>query len=254
LLELAPGGADVVLELDVGRVRNNGVVGPLLEVLAAGDVLEPGFAVFRDAGTVVVCAYGVGTAKAMTLTLFTSSAGKPEHAKTVGDQVYALGPEGVLEKVAGVKAGSLASMMADTGFLQLRDRAVPKGAPGASLRLTGRFGFDARVTMARIFDLDRVPTNVSLWGDVVDDLAIVGVLEAENSKAAKVLAKRVLLSLDRLANQEWIRKLLLGYLVRGIEVKPMGRAARALLVINPHRLGLLVKRLSRTLTATKESS
>src|SRR6185436_16906421 len=58
-------------------------------------------------------------------------------------------------------------------LLELRRHAMPEKAPGASLRVTARLPFDARVALAHETGLDAAPAQLSAWADVVDDLALI---------------------------------------------------------------------------------
>lgn len=229
------------------RLRDNPVLGPLMEA-TRGSALAPGlgFDPVHDADVIVLCAYDLGTASAETLTLVKSAklsamAGR----KRLAPGIVAVASPALRKKALAIKAGASPSLARDRDFLATRDRAVPDGAPGASIRVTARLDFDARVSMARVFDLDRVPTALSVWGDVVDDLAVVALLSAEGPKEAQALAKAAKASLGRIGAHPWVRRLVLGYLFEAVSVKAGKSGATMVLWIDPQRLALLSTRLTR---------
>jgi hypothetical protein len=93
LLVYLPDGAQVVIELDLARLRANPVVGAVIAKALAQQVAVPGVpsAPLAQAEQVVLAAYGVGTAQAATLTLLASSSPIPDLA-IVAPGVYAIGP------------------------------------------------------------------------------------------------------------------------------------------------------------------
>jgi hypothetical protein len=85
-----------------------------------------------------------------------------------------------------VGSGSTATpIVAAPELLALRDHAMPPNAPGAALRITARLSFDARVALARQTGLDLAPAQLSIWADVVDDLAIIVDADAADPGDAK---------------------------------------------------------------------
>jgi len=256
LLAFAPAGAEAVIELDMQRLRDNAAVGGLLAA-TRGAALAPGlgFDPVHDADVIVLCAYDLGSASADTLTLVKSAKlSAMAGAKRLAPGIVAVASPELRKKALATKGGALPSLAADREFLSTRDRAVPDGAPGASLRLTARLDFDARVSMARVFDLDRVPTAISVWGDVVDDLAVVALLAAEGPKEAQALGKAAKASLARVAAHPWVRRLVLGYLFESVSVKIGKNGTQLVLWIDPQRLSLLSKRLTRYARAAAEDA
>jgi hypothetical protein len=182
ILPLLPDGAQLVVELDLARLRANPVVGPVVTRALArlgAETRLPGlpFAVagspLGDADAVVLASYGLGTAQAATVTVLATRAEVPGGVR-LGRDLVALGPDDWVSQVeARAAIARQAPLTAPAPLLALRDHAMPAGATGAVVRVTARLPFDARVALARQTGLDEAPARLSLWGDVADDLAIV---------------------------------------------------------------------------------
>ncbi|MBT8493797.1 MAG: hypothetical protein KJO07_12110 [Deltaproteobacteria bacterium] len=247
LLAHAPLGAQLVVEVDFARIRENPVLGELTGAVAGiwADT-GLGFDPLRDADVMVLCAYRLGTAKAETLTLVSSDKlANLAGAESLADGVVAVGSVDMRKQARAVVAGKGKSMTSDARFMKIRDGAVPDKAPGATLRFTAVLDFESRVSMARLFDLDRVPTAISAWGDVADDLAVVGILGADDAREAKKLAQASRKRLRKMAGHPILQRLVLGYLLESVSVTAHKHSARLVLVIEPNRLELLSKRLTR---------
>lgn len=187
ILPLFPDGAQVIVELDLARMRTNPVIGALVTSALTGEGLPAlptavPMSPLAKADAVVLASYGIGTSQAAMVTVIDSpedlvtSAG----ATRLGDHLYALGPTEWIAQLearaalAGIGvAASGPPIVASPELLALRDRAMPPNAPGAALRITARLTFDARVALARQTGLDSAPSQVSIWADVVDDFAMI---------------------------------------------------------------------------------
>jgi hypothetical protein len=240
LLAVVPAGAELILELDIARLRANAAVGPVVTAMAGQSSFGLGFDLVRDADTVVMASYSLGSAEAATLTVVRGDrVGQLREARRLDDRTAALGPASLLDRAEAAATGSEPSMAADAGFLRLRTAAMPEAAPGASLRATARLDFDARVGLASMFDLDAAPVTVSIWGDVADDLAVVALLRGDDPGDARELTAEV-----EAWRARWSRapalSIVFRTLVSAIEVAPKGDVARAVLVIGPRRLEQLV--------------
>ncbi|MBA3820791.1 MAG: hypothetical protein H0X17_18015, partial [Deltaproteobacteria bacterium] len=142
LLALLPHGAQLVIEIDLARLRANPVVGPTIAKLVTGGTITmfPGdvpASPLAVADAVVLAAYGVGTSNAATVTMIASSHVVPD-AVRVTEGVYAIGPTewvGQLEQRAVLTLGDTV-IAPPAELLELRDRSMPAAAPGASLRIT----------------------------------------------------------------------------------------------------------------------
>ena len=250
LIALLPAGAQIVVELDLARLRANPVVGATVtKLLGAGTV--PQLAPMPAADRVVLAAYGVGTAQAATVTLIESKA-PIEGAKPIADGVWGLGPPEWIDPIenraslAGAGVGKQLQPAED--LIALRDRALPPGAPGSSLRVTARLGFEARVSLARETGLDSAPAQLSLWGDVVDDLAIVVWADASDpgEKATKQAVARLESALrgalGALAAEPLARALGLSAAISGAQLTVQGRWVRCVITVGPQYLKRVVAR------------
>jgi hypothetical protein len=255
LLAWLPSGADLVVELDLARVRANPVVGSLYRSAAARATgpspvaLE--FDALRDADVVVIASYAVGTADAQTVTLLAGDRlPDPGELGTRLDHRYAaFGPPDLINRVEAARAGHGPTVAGDAVFMQLRDAAMPERGESASVRIAARLPFDARIGLAGILGLDAVPAGLSLWADVVDDLAVVALLSGEQAEEGAAMAGLVDQVRGQLAAHPLVRSWFLGHLVRAIAVEHRGNLARAVLVIPPRRLELVARRLNRQLSA-----
>ena len=205
VLAILPDGAQVIVELDLARLRANATLGETAKAVlgsVGADSHLPGLPMsvmgspLASADQVVLAAYGVGTAQAATVTILTTKADVPGGVR-ISPELVALGPEewvGQLESRAAIAAQH--PLAVPEAVLKLRDHAMPQGATGAIVRITARLPFDARVALARMTNVDAAPAELSLWCDVADDLAIVVDTDAvdpgdHDAKAAKDSARRL---------------------------------------------------------------
>jgi len=250
LIALLPAGAQIVVELDLARLRANPVVGATVtKLLGAGTV--PQLAPMPAADRVVLAAYGVGTAQAATVTLIESKA-PIEGAKPIADGVWGLGPPEWIDPIenraslAGAGVGKQLQPAED--LIALRDRALPPGAPGSSLRVTARLGFEARVSLARETGLDSAPAQLSVWGDVVDDAAIVVWADASDpgekttKQAVARLESALRGALGALAAEPIAQALGLSSSISGAQLSVHGRWVRCVIAIGPQHLKRVVGR------------
>jgi hypothetical protein len=236
-----PAGADVLVELDLARLRGNDTVGDLAAELLADPAAQTlpfiGSPELAHASRIVIASYDVGTADAHTLTLTDDEEAPPLDGASLAD---------------------------DTELLALRARAMPAKADGAVLRVTARLDFDARVSLANQLQLDDAPAAISLWGDVADDLAIVADVDAPDTGANSVqssggaglpgadgavgdevgraMTARIEQWRDDEATVPEIVALDLGPAVQDIQVTPRGEGVRIVGLIGPRRLGRAVER------------
>ena len=260
LLALLPQGAQVVIEIDLARLRANPVVGALVtRVLGAGtlpDIAGVPAAPLGSAERIVLASYGVGTAQAATVTLIEAKA-EVAGARPITEGVWGLGPPEWIEPIenrAALAAAGVGKQLAPPeDILALRDVAIPKGAPGSSVRVTARLGFDARISLARQTGLDSAPAQLSLWGDVVDDAGIV--LEADatdpGDKATKQAVARleaaVRGALRALAAEPLAKALGLTSTISAARITVHGRWVRCVIAIGPEHLKRVVERANALL-------
>lgn len=254
MLALLPDGAQLVVEVDLARLRANPVVGALIVKLLAGDAI-PQLAGFADAQTVVFAAYGLGSPQAATVTLFTAKQALAGATPITGE-IYGVGPT---EWIAQVE--SRAAIDAATGLVPskelvaLRDRAMPEAAPGASLRVSAKLSFDARIALARITGIENAPGQLSVWADVVDDLAIIIDADATDpgDKAGKTATKRMTATLQgalaTVAREPAVIALGLPSSLTGAHLATRGTWVRAIIAIGPRHLQRVVDRATALIAA-----
>ena len=270
ILAMLPQGAQVVVELDLARLRANPVVGEVVtRALAAGmplpgaaavdaaDAADAAGSLLAAADVVVLAAYGVGTASAATVTVLAGKQPVAGAAKIAGG-FHALGPDAwtaqLAERAAMLEADGL--IRAQPELLELRDRAMPAKAPGASLRVTARLPFDARIALARQTGLEAAPAQLSIWGDVADDLAIVVEADAADPgdrrarRAAARLEAALRGALASLAAEPIVRALGLPRSLDGAKLAVRGTWVRAVIAIGPSHLQRVAARASALLPAT----
>jgi len=260
VLALLPEGAQVIVELDLARLKANAAVGETAkQALGAfgADSHVPGLPLsvmgspLANADRVVLAAYGVGTAQAATLTVLTTKADVPGGVR-ISPELVALGPEdwvGQLEARAAVAAQH--PLAVPEAVLKLRDHAMPQGATGAVVRITARLPFDARVALARMTNVDAAPAQLALWCDVADDLAIVVDTDAvdpgdRDPKSAKDSARRLAHTirgvLGALADTPAIRALGVPTSLADARLVTEGSWVRTIVDVGPRHLARVAER------------
>ena len=263
MLAMLPQGAQVIIEVDLARLRANPVVGAVVTralaertaELAAGVPASP----LAAADQVVLAAYGVGTAQAATLTVL-AAPNEIAGATKLADGFYAVGPpdwvDMAQQRVALASTGEAKfALSAAPEMLALRRHATPDKAPGASLRLTARLSFDARIALARQTGLDAAPAQVSAWADVADDLALIVDCDAADPGDAKIDARRKADAPKRLeatlrgaiaavSEQPAVRLLGLPSSLAGAKLVTRGSWVRAIIAIGPAHLQRILDRAS----------
>ena len=254
-----PLGADVLIEVDLSRARDNQVVGGLATQLFAGDSartsvgplavpLDDGAAPLASATALVLAAYAVGTADAAMVTVVRGGA-PGKNALDLGDGWHAVGPPALLGQVAAVSEGS-PSLATDADLLSIRARAMPKAATGAVIRATARLTADARITLANQLGLEQPPRALSLWFDVVDDAALVIDVDGhDDGDATAVTRLRTTLERKRASLAKWTPVALLG-LSPALErstITTAGTWLHLTTVVNPDRLHRVIDRAQRAL-------
>lgn len=264
MVALLPDGAQVIVEIDLARLRANAVVGetakqwlaslgaetrlPALPLSVVGSPLA-------TADEVVMAAYGVGTAQAITITLVLTKTEIPNGARLSPD-VVALGPEDWIGQLATRQALADQHPLAiPTALQKLRDHAMPTGATGAIVRVTARLSFDARVALARMTNLDAAPAELSLWCDVADDLAIVVDANASDpgakndKQAARRLAHTIRGVLGSLAEAEPIKALGIPNSLADARLVAEGSWVRTIVDVGPRHLARVTERARAMLAA-----
>ncbi|MBL9020214.1 MAG: hypothetical protein JNL83_38870 [Myxococcales bacterium] len=259
ILPLLPEGAQLIVELDLSRLRANPVVGKLVTQVLSGPHLPLGdvpASPLAAAEMVVLASYGMGTSQAATVTVLATREQVPGGVP-LGDGLVALGPEiwtAQLEARAAI-AGNNGVLVAAPDLMSLRDHAMPDGAPGAALRITARLSFDARVALARQTGLEAPPARVSVWGDVIDDLAIIVDADAADpgDKKTKQPAKRLETGvrgmLAGLAAEPSLQALGLPSSLQGARIIAKGTWVRTIIAVGPSHLQRVVQRANALLAA-----
>lgn len=257
-LALLPDGVQIVIELDLARLRANSVVGSVAaQALSSvgADMKLPGLPLavqgspLATADHVVLAAYGVGTTAATTITVLATKQDDIPNAVRLTPELVALGPEEWTRQLeARAAIAQQTPLVAPSELLLLRDHAMPKEAPGSVLRVTARLPFDARVALARQTGLELAPARLSVWADVVDDFAMIVDADATDpgDKKNKDSAKRMRSSLETLlhavAAEPVIRGLGVPTSLTDARFVEQGTWVRAIVAIGPRHLARAVER------------
>jgi len=262
---LLPDGAQLVVEIDLARLRGNAVVGPVAAralVKLGGDSKLPGLPVtvqgspLAGADAIVLAAYGVGTSDAAAVTLLVTKA-DVDGATRLAPDLVAIGPtEWVAQLEARAQIARTSPLVVPKDLLELRAHATPPGATGAVLRVTARLSFDARVALARQTGLDAAPARLSVWGDVADDLAIVVDADAADpgdkgaKDAPRKLAHEFRGTLASLAEEPVVKAI--GVRNSLVEARMIAKGSwlRTIIAIGPRHLARAVERANELLGAS----
>lgn len=268
MVAVLPDGVQIVVEVDLARLRANAVVGEIAGRLLADAGAEeklPGLPMnvqgspLATADAVVLGAYGVGTPQAATVIVLATTAEVTGGTRIAGNLVV-LGPEewtaqvasrAAIAKLAPDVAAPLGgrlpvSLAAD--LARLRDHAMPAKAPGSVLRMTARLPFDARIALARQTGIEAAPAQISVWADIVDDAGLIFDADAADpgEKDAKAARKQVAASLqmlfDGLASEPAVRALGLANNIAGARFIEQGTWVRAIIEVSPRQLARAVER------------
>jgi hypothetical protein len=245
LLAQLPIGADIVVELDLARLRANAVVGPVAtEVFALpppvpGGPPVPG-APLDGAAAVAFGAYNVGTPAASTITVVAGGQRPPEGID-LGEGRWALALEGETAALLETDAGG-PSVAGDAALQTARAWAMPPAADGASLRVAARLSTDARAGLAEGLGIESAPAVVSVWADVADDLAvIVKLADQPHGKSPKWLPG-VARSLARASALPQINALGLSRPITDAEIRRERSGVTITIIVAPGRLRRAVDR------------
>jgi hypothetical protein len=260
VLALLPEGAQIVVEIDLARLRANATVGEtatqMLGSLGA-DSHVPGLPIsvlgspLARADRIVLAAYGVGTAQAATVTLLVTAGVVPGGIR-ISPTLVVLGSEawaGQVQTRAALAAEHPLGVPA--AMLALRDHAMPKGASGAVVRITARLSFDARIALARMTGLTSSPAELSLWCDLDDDLAVVVDADASDpsdrsaqakQRSARELAHSLRGVLTTLADTQLMRSLGVPTSLVDARLVTEGTWVRTIIGVGPRHLSRVAER------------
>lgn len=268
IVALLPPGAQIIVELDLARLRANPVVGATITKALAAPVDLPASMPAPPlslADVVVFASYGVGTSNAATIAVLASATELAEATRIAtappDPALYVLGPPAWVRQVEARAALALGSpVTAAPELLRLRDRAMPAKAPGASLRVTARLPFDARVALAKDSGLESAPAQLSIWADVVDDFAAV--IDADAIDPGERVTKRATARLERLirtalrslAEEPKLRALGLSSSISRARLAAGGSWIRTIIAVGPAHLRRVVERANTFLAPGGPSS
>jgi hypothetical protein len=257
MIAYLPDGVQLLVEVDLARLRANQVVGDLatrtLGQLGA-DTKLPGLPItvqgspLANADLVILAAYGVGTANAAAVTLLATKQDVAGGSRLAPD-VVALGPpEWVHQLEARAALAAQSPLVPSLALMPLRDHAMPAPAPGAILRITARLPFDARVALARQLGLETAPAQLSVWGDIVDDMAIMIDADAADpgDQDVKGATDRLARALNRLlaaaANEPAMHALGLTSAIGDARTITQKNWVRVIITVGPRQLGRAAER------------
>lgn len=240
LLHAVPSGVDLVLEIDLRRLRDNEIVGPLMALLTPPESIGTSD-LLKHADAAIVCVYGIGDG-AKQLVVVRSSAEVPG-VRVLGPGLFAVGDSDLLARAEAVNAGAEAAANGDADFMRLRAAVMPEKAAAAAVRLVARLDFDARVSIAAKIEVSDVPVSIALWGDVVDDLAVIASLGVAQQHEVERLNQAMLKVRKSVASHVFIRQLGLAPAVQGARIIRTESGLRVLFVLSPKRLQLVVARI-----------
>ena len=251
-LSAAPLGADLILEVDLARLRNNAVVGTILTALSGPDQREQIVEgdLLTQADALLVCVYGIGDSAKQLVLVQAIEGQELSGAAAVGESRYAVGDPELVAQAVAVGAGQGESMLTDVELLRLRADIMPSEAAGAAVRAVARLDFDARVAVASRVGMSEVPISLALWGDLAIVASVAGESDVSYSRLAGALDKlRV-----RMAKRPLIRYLGLASPLASARVIRSGKSVKVVFLLSPKRLALVAERLLRQLQSPQQSA
>jgi hypothetical protein len=243
LLAQLPAGAEILVEIDLARLRGNPIVGEVAKELLHAPPAFVGApaAPLEDATAVALAAYNVGTPAASTITIVAGGTRPPE-ALDLGDDRWALAAEGDTAVLLATDAGG-PSVAGDAALLTARAWAMPPAADGASLRVAARLSADARAGLAESFGLASAPATISVWGDVADDLAIIArFADAKPSKKKPPWLPELARVLTQVAANPSVNALGLSAPINDADVQREKSGVTITILVAPGRLRRAVER------------
>lgn len=275
MLALLPEGVQLVVEVDLARLRANPVVGEVATQALAemgAETRLPGLPIavqgspLASADFLVLGGYGVGTPQATTVILLATKA-EVTGARRVAADIAVIGDPDWADQVANRAAiatlmpdapaplGSRLPIVPSEELARLRAHAMPDKAPGAIVRVTARLPFDARVAFAQLMGVDSAPAQLSIWADVVDDFAIIIDADAADpgDKDAKGARKRLVAALTRmlasLAREPGLRAIGISNNIANAKLVEQGTWVRVIIQVGPRQLARATRRVRALLAA-----
>ncbi len=275
MLALLPEGVQLVVEVDLARLRANPIVGEVATQALAemgAETRLPGLPIavqgspLASADFLVLGGYGVGTPQAATVILLATKA-EVTGARRVAADISVIGDPDWADQIANRAAiatlmpdapaplGSRLPIVASEELARLRDHAMPDKAPGAIVRVSARLPFDARVAFAQLMGVDSAPAQLSIWADVVDDFAIIIDADAADpgDKDAKGARKRLVAALTRmlasLARDPGVRAIGISNNLANAKLVEQGTWVRVIIQVGPRQLARATQRVRALLAA-----
>ncbi len=247
LLAYVPAGAQLLVEIDVARLRANPVVGELVRRLVDAETpvnpgvpLPPGLpSSLQGIDAILIASFLVGADDAQTLTLLLHSPNQHVAGVEVGVGVIAVGPENLVAKavvMGNAARGSPPVHQLSAALLAARQRIELPGTDAVALRITATVSPVAAAAVG-------VPTTLAVWSDVVDDAAI---LVSCPRASVDALAQR----LRQLSQQNLVRLLGLAPSLAQLRVQHTAPWSRIIVVITPGPLRRAAQRALAALGTT----
>ena len=247
LLAYVPVGAQVLVEIDVARLRANPVVGDMVRRLVDAETpvnpgvpLPPGLpASLQGIDAILIASFLVGDDDAQTLTLLQVAPNHTVAGVEVGVGVVAVGPENLVAQallMGNAARGLVPAHRMSAALLAARQRIELPGTDAVALRITATISAVAAAAIG-------VPTTLAVWSDVVDDAAIL--LSCPRA-SVDTLAQR----LRQLSQHKMVRLLGLAPSLAQLRVQHTAPWSRIIVVIAPGPLRRAVQRALAALGAT----
>lgn len=244
LLAYVPAGAQLLVEIDVARLRANPVVGELMRLLVDAETsVNADLALpaelprsLRGVDAIVIASFLVGAADAQSLTLLRVMPNQNVAGVVVGPGVVAVGPENLVAQAllrGNAASGATPAHQLSAALLAARQRIELPGTTANALRITATLAPAAAAALG-------VPSTLAVWSDVVDDAAIL--LSCPRA-AVDGLARR----LRQLGDTKMMRLLGLAPSLAQLRVQHTAPWSRIIIVITPGPLRRAAQRALATL-------
>ncbi len=251
LVAYVPAGAQLLVEIDVARLRANPVVGELVRLLVdtqtpidAGVDLPPGLPPsLQGVEAIVIASFLVGSVDAQTLTLLQVAPNHNVVGVAVGDGVVAVGPENLVARallLGNAARGATPAHQLRATLIAARQRIELPGTDASVLRITAILSPAAAAALG-------VPTTLALWSDIVDDAAI---LISCPRASVDALAQR----LQQFGQTKMVRLLGLAPSLAQVRVQHTAPWSRIIVVITPGPLRRAVQRALATLSSLRTAT
>ena len=243
LLAMVPYNMDFVFAMNVKRMRTHHQLKHLwtTNALLSSNIANITMKNLVNADEMVMVSTSVGTGNADTLTLIRGSnvLAIPNSVR-IDKRTIAIGSKPMIAMIQQTINGERSSIINKRNNVI---NAMPLKALSFSVYAFGCFTFDARVSLARLLDLNSVPVCVSAWGDVVDDLAIIVHMTGKDTLEAVGLKKDFTAWIKKISKQAWVKRwgLLTGF--QKVDVVQIGSYIRAVMLLNPKYFHFILNKI-----------